>query len=744
MLKAIYPDGDEVSYKYYPTGELSSISSDLFGDVQSIVESINYDGRGNIDEMVYGNGTITNYEYADRTWTLMGSMVIGKPVGGSTAVALLDRTYSYNSLGGIGTMQRVMDQSLVQPGETDHTFNFSYDSYKRLLEGKLDIAGVGPSYEVSTNYNDAGGITSKFSKVEPGTQTLANNAAAMSYDIVYNYNPAKPHQLEEAVDQMSGNTQHFTYNASGSIKQIQDNSQTQDFFWNEEQWLNAVQNEQGIHHYVYDDKGERIMKSSVIQSNVYVNDQVVNTIQDLEPYTLYVNPYFVITEFSNADKVSKHYYMGSQRVASELAVQSNNYSPLVNEQSTSGNATFTQESYNAEKSSGSTLGQILESPLQPKSANLWLNNLNEALTEFGKKTLTLEETQKELPTIESIYPDLSPQTNYKTASTQRVFYWYHPDYIGNVDLVTDLNGEAYELFLYNPWGENLYEWNSGTSSWSSPYRFNGKELDQETGLAYYGARYYANQLSMWLSVDPMASKMPNVSPYSYCFDNPLKFTDPTGAIPTPVEGAIIARHIYDGKIGEVVEGRWRLDKVYRDKNNSAYRAGLYSRTVNGVTEYTMANAGTYFENTKRGRGSISEDIEQPLGGSENMRVSITDAKRVSKDIGDSELTFVGHSKGGAEAAGNALATNRNAMLYNPAAISSEAYGLDTDSYTGADDNGMTAFIVKGDMLNTFINSWTAKPIDKAVYLPQQSNNPVTNHLIDTMISALREYYKTKE
>jgi len=69
------------------------------------------------------------------------------------------------------------------------------------------------------------------------------------------------------------------------------------------------------------------MKSSVIQSNVYVNDQIVNTIQDLEPYTLYVNPYFVITEFSNADKVSKHYYMGTQRVASELAVQTTSYSP---------------------------------------------------------------------------------------------------------------------------------------------------------------------------------------------------------------------------------------------------------------------------------------------------------------------------------------------------------------------------------------------------------------------------------
>lgn len=530
MLKAIYPDGDEVSYKYYPSGELSSISSDLFGDVQSIVESINYDGRGNIDEMVYGNGTITNYEYADRTWTLMGSMVIGKPVGGSTAVALLDRTYSYNSLGGIGTMQRVMDQSLVQPGETDHTFNFSYDSYNRLLEGKLDIAGVGPSYEVSTNYNDAGGITSKFSKVEPGTQTLANNAAAMSYDIVYNYNPAKPHQLEEAVDQMSSNTQHFTYNASGSIKQIQDNSQTQDFFWNEEQLLNAVQNEKGIHHYIYDHTGERIMKSSVIQSSVYVNDQVVNTIQDLEPYTLYVNPYFVITEFSNADKVSKHYYMGTQRVATELAVQTTSYSPLVSNSGSTGSARSSTESYKRQTNTGSTLNKGLESALPEESSNPWLNNLNEALANFGEDQLTLEETQKELPTIESIYPDLSPQTNYKTAGTQRVFYWYHPDYIGNVDLVTDLNGEAYELFLYNPWGENLYEWNSGTSSWSSPYRFNGKELDQETGLAYYGARYYDNQLSMWLSVDPMAMGGHNISmaPYHFSSNNPVMRIDPNG------------------------------------------------------------------------------------------------------------------------------------------------------------------------------------------------------------------------
>jgi RHS repeat-associated protein len=504
-----------LDYYYVFNSQLSSISSDLFGDAQSIIESISYDGRGNIDQMIYGNGTVTNYKYADRTWNLMGSMVIGKPSGGSTAVPLLDRTYSYNSLGVIGSINRVMDQSLVQPGETDHTFSFSYDAYNRLLQGGLDISGVGPSYDVSTSFNDAGGITSKMSNVSQGSQTLAANAAEMTYDLSYNYNASKPHQLDVVVDQISGNSQHFTYNGSGSIKQIQDNSQTQDFYWNEEQWLNAVQNDKGIHHYIYDHTGERIMKSSVIQTNVYVNDQIVGTIQELEPYTLYVNPYFVITEFSNADKVSKHYYMGSQRVASELAVQTTSYSPRIAE---------------------------LENQSSSIPSDPWLNNLNEALSDFGVAPLLLEVVNKELPTIESIYPDLSPHTSYKTSSTQRVFYWYHPDYIGNVDLVTDLSGEAYELFLYNPWGENLYEWNSGTSTWTSPYRFNGKELDQETGFHYYGARYSNPFISMWLSVDPKTHWYNSKSPYLLILGNPINLIDPNGEW---IKGAGLFRNIFN-------------------------------------------------------------------------------------------------------------------------------------------------------------------------------------------------------
>ena len=58
--------------------------------------------------------------------------------------------------------------------------------------------------------------------------------------------------------------------------------------------------------------------------------------------------------------------------------------------------------------------------------------------------------------------------------------------------------------------------------------FSGKEKDSETGYHYFGARYYNSDLSLWLSVDPMADKYPSLSPYNYCAWNPLKIVDPDG------------------------------------------------------------------------------------------------------------------------------------------------------------------------------------------------------------------------
>jgi len=58
--------------------------------------------------------------------------------------------------------------------------------------------------------------------------------------------------------------------------------------------------------------------------------------------------------------------------------------------------------------------------------------------------------------------------------------------------------------------------------------FASKERDTETGLSYFGARYYNCDLSIWLSVDPMVDKYPSLSPYVYCANNPIKLVDPNG------------------------------------------------------------------------------------------------------------------------------------------------------------------------------------------------------------------------
>ena len=73
--------------------------------------------------------------------------------------------------------------------------------------------------------------------------------------------------------------------------------------------------------------------------------------------------------------------------------------------------------------------------------------------------------------------------------------------------------------------------NSGLKAvWSNSARcsFTGKEKDSETGYYYFGARYYNPDLSLWLSVDPMADKYPSLSPYNYCAWNPMKIVDPNG------------------------------------------------------------------------------------------------------------------------------------------------------------------------------------------------------------------------
>lgn len=88
---------------------------------------------------------------------------------------------------------------------------------------------------------------------------------------------------------------------------------------------------------------------------------------------------------------------------------------------------------------------------------------------------------------------------------------------GSVSLVTYQNGTLQQHLQYLPYGGIFVD--HRPDSYSSTYTFSAKEKDSESGYTYFGARYYSDNIMMWLSVDPMSDKYPNMSPYMYCAGN---------------------------------------------------------------------------------------------------------------------------------------------------------------------------------------------------------------------------------
>ena len=108
-------------------------------------------------------------------------------------------------------------------------------------------------------------------------------------------------------------------------------------------------------------------------------------------------------------------------------------------------------------------------------------------------------------------------------------FFYHPDHLGSTGMVTDNYANITQGFLYAPFGELIYEHDLLWQYDRIPkYAFNAKELDEENGMYYYSARYYAPPT--FISRDPMMDVNPWLSPYHYCSNSPLNRVDPTGEL----------------------------------------------------------------------------------------------------------------------------------------------------------------------------------------------------------------------
>ncbi len=146
------------------------------------------------------------------------------------------------------------------------------------------------------------------------------------------------------------------------------------------------------------------------------------------------------------------------------------------------------------------------------------------------------------------------------------------------------------------------------------YTFSAKERDSETGLSYFGARYYNSDLSIWLSVDPMSDKYASLSPYVYCADNPIKLVDPNG------DTIFVGDNYY--YLGE---------QLYNNQNHSIFTPDV------GSFEYLALTALNTLFSTSQGKELMSPFLSEQGPNVKIVRSSKSRIDDVETEYGTKKL-----------------------------------------------------------------------------------------------------------
>ncbi len=256
------------------------------------------------------------------------------------------------------------------------------------------------------------------------------------------------------------------------------------------------------------------------------------------------------------------------------------------------------------------------------------------------------------------------------AAAQQVEY-YHLDALGSVRAVTDGSGAVLVRHDYEPYG---VEWNEAESADSR--RFTAKERDAESGLDYFGARYYSAPVARFTSVDPAYAWSENLADperwnrYAYVRNNPLRYVDPDGrAIETPwdvlnlgigvasfaanvssgnVGGAVLdalgivydatatAVPILPGGAGTAIRTARAADRAV-DLVRAGDKASDIARAADGATDAAKAadNAREGMGFTRSGKRQIDQANAEKYGGTnvcENCQVEVTPGRRHERGV----------------------------------------------------------------------------------------------------------------
>ncbi|WP_257882866.1 RHS repeat domain-containing protein [Prevotella melaninogenica] len=316
-------------------------------------------------------------------------------------------------------------------------------------------------------------------------------------------------------------------------------------YWDEDNRLMVLSDNGKTSRYTYNAAGERIMKSHGTMEGVYINGAPQGiTFHETDNFTLY--PASILSV--NKNRFTKHYFLGDKRIASRIGTGLfNNVYGRNGSYVTAGQQDYAERMNQIQKQKEAYYKQQGIAPGVPTMKGAYGDPEN---TGVGYNAVLTELGNHDVPQgwIQTPHPNTTPNTNpgppvswndpsnpndpqagygyIPNDTTKEETFFYHSDHLGSTSYITDDHANITQYDAYLPYGELLvYE---HSSSEDLPYKFNGKQFDEETGLYYYGARYMDPKISLWYGSDPLSEEYENVSTFVYCHGNPICLFDPDG------------------------------------------------------------------------------------------------------------------------------------------------------------------------------------------------------------------------
>ena len=566
-------DGETIIYTYDKGGQLKGVSgvkNTVKGTATySYIDTIVYDERGQRVYIKYGNGVETRYRYDDKRRWLKDIETRNK----QTDEVFQKITYSFNKVGNVlgysndasvyETSQSYTYDNLYQLIGVEGTSN-QYKAIKSFGSTPVNVA----KYKQDFSFDGIGNMTKKASTTNlPGGRGNAYPKAELGYSLDYEYDPAYAHRLIHA-----GN-RYYRYDANGNITAEKDGPFTED--------------DEFIFTYNYDP-----------DTDVYGADYGFGLDAPKE------------TEESHPENLFayRRNYTWNEK---NLLIKSSD------------------RSYTVHYRYGEDGQRALKYTEEERSETLYFNNFY---------TIHIPVQDKNNPQGLRVHKHIfvgnsrlvtamtHTDNNGDNAEQREKRYYYHSDHLGSAQFVTDWRGRQYEHIEYTPYGELWIE-EVAAGLDKLPFRFTGKEMDEETGLYYYGARYLDPKYSRWLSGDPALSdyipKAPiddeakkhnenlpgmggvfnvvNLHLYHYAGNNPVKYTDPDGKI---------TKH-------KDLNGTDRIKAELKDIVQGSFKYGVFAS--GSITLWGVIDAGAELN---LGRVELSGSINNDVKTKETIGINL--------------------------------------------------------------------------------------------------------------------------